>query len=423
MKLVKMSMVAALLVGASAYAIDNVKVNGKAQLNYQTVDSNMFTNEASAADIGLHLGVTADLSEGVSAGVSMTAVTTLGLENNLVGSTWSSARTTTTDGNANVGVSADDANYIDEAWIAGTAMDTTAKLGRQALDTPLAFTEEWGVDRNTFEAAVLINNSLEDTTFVAAWVGKSNGLADDLNRTTTNHAIANAGYMSTNGKFNTFAKDGAYVLGVINNSFKPVTAQAWYYSLPNMARAYWLQADFTEDGILAGAQYANVAQIAPSTTSSRDTNVYAVMAGYEMKDVATFKAAFSEVSEDGSLMVANIATNGAAPSSNAGVGQSKLYTEMWWNYGSVSAVGATSWSLTAETTVSDVDVVAGYVNCDINPIGTANDSAVDELYIVGTKSFGPLDASIAAIFAETTASASTATTESATLQAYLTYNF
>ena len=39
MKLAKMSMVAALLLGANAYAIDNVKVNGDAKLYYATDDS------------------------------------------------------------------------------------------------------------------------------------------------------------------------------------------------------------------------------------------------------------------------------------------------------------------------------------------------------------------------------------------------
>lgn len=423
-------MVAALLLGANAYAIDNVKVNGTAKAAYQTVDSNMFSNEASAADIALHLGLTADLSEGVSAGVSMTAVTTLGLENNLVGSTWSNAHSASTSTNSMFlgGNQVDDAAFVDEAWIAGTAFDTTAKVGRQALDTPLVFTENYGVDQNTFEAGVLINNSLEDTTLIAAWVGKSNGAADDQNGTINALGAANAGYVATDGRFSTFGNDGAYAYGVINNSFKPVTVQAWYYEYTNIADAYWLQADANMEGILAGVQYANLDQkSAVAWPQTQDSDMYAVMLGYEMKDVATVKVAYSKVDELGNLGFANLATN-----SNNYSGQSKMYTEMWWNYGNVSSPGAESWSITAETNVADVDVFVGYFNCDRNTPNTAaqtpNDLGVDELTLVGSKSFGPLDASVAAIFTETgrplnAATAVSTETESMALQLYLTYNF
>ena len=80
MKLAKMSLAAALLLGVNAYAIDNVKVNGDVKVYYGTVDSDksgaadIFDKDASFADTALHLGVTADLSEGVTSGLSFTAV-------------------------------------------------------------------------------------------------------------------------------------------------------------------------------------------------------------------------------------------------------------------------------------------------------------------------------------------------------------
>ena len=419
MKLAKMSVVAALLLGVNAYAIDNVKVNGDAKLYYSTTDyddgvagdaanggeDGLFAKGASAADVALHLGLTADLSEGVSAGVSMTAVSTLGLENNLVSNTWSSAHTATTNNGTNLGVQVNDEMWVDEAWLAGTAGKTTAKLGRQALDTPLAFTETWGIDTNTFEAVVLINQDVSDTTLVGAYVGKSNGTGGAV---TGGGGVGVAGYVNAGGAFDSFY-NGAYVFGAINNSWKPLTVQGWYYDLPTVATAYWLQADLDMEGILAGVQYTNI-----DLDSTDDDSAYAVMLGYAMKDVATFKVAYSSVDDKGTALggVSNIATT---------TNQSKLYTEMWWNYGNVGATGADSIAITAEGTAAGIDLLAGYYMADIDPaVGT--DTEVTEITVTASKSYGPLDTSVAIIVDEYDNEVG-ADEDATTLQVYLTYNF
>jgi hypothetical protein len=169
MKLVKMSLAAAVLLGASAFAIDNVKVSGDAKVFYstsETGDLDLFDKDASMADTALRLGVTGDLLKGVSFGVTGYAVSTLGLESNLVSNTW-------TTGHA-AGV--EDNSWVSELWLATTMGKTTAKVGRMELDTPLAFSEKWSVAANTFDAAVLINQDIPDTTLVGAWVGKGNGV-------------------------------------------------------------------------------------------------------------------------------------------------------------------------------------------------------------------------------------------------------
>ena len=465
MKLAKMSLAAALLLSASAYAIDNVKVNGDAKLYYGTQDSDaagapdMFDKDASYGDVALELGVTADLSEGVSAGATFNAVSTLGLENNLVSGTWSNAHSATTGTGASYasddlgGAQVDDASWFSEAWIAGTAGKTTAKVGRQALDTPLAFTETWGIDKNTFEAAVLLNQDIADTTLVAGYIGKSNGSANDAvvdlsvvdpdfigNGTINALGAGAAGYVAEGGKFNTFGKDGAYAFGVVNNSFKPVTAQAWYYDLESLAKAYWLQADLDMDGILAGAQYVNVD--VDSIANTKEDTAYGLMLGYAMKDVVTIKAAYSSVDDEGTIGVANTATGASTGLGRNGSGaQSKLYTEMFWSYGAVSTTGSDAYSLTAEGTVADVDLLLGAYYADIDPKSGNGISSlvpnvdaeleVTEIVVTASKSFGPLDATLALIHDKLDATATntitsataSATEKITTVQAYLTYNF
>ncbi|MFC2073647.1 hypothetical protein ACFLR3_00200 [Campylobacterota bacterium] len=389
----------------------------------------MFDKEESFADAAIHLGITADLTENVSAGVSVIGVSTLGLENNLVSGTYSNAHTATTGTGATFlgssftqplnlgGVSVDDELWVSEAWIAGTAFDTTLKAGRQAVDTPLAFTETWGIDKNTFEGAVLINQSIPDTTIVAAWLGKSNGSADDTAGVLNSIGGAAAGYVSEGGKFNTFAKDGAYAFGVINNSWKPLTAQAWAYDLQGLAKAYWVQADLDAEGVLAGFQYSRVDAVIDGYV---DSNTYAVMAGYAMKDVVTVKAAFSKVESTDSLALSIGAANTATTS-----GQSKLYTEMWWNYGFVTLNNTEAMSLTAEMTVEGVDLLAGLYQSNYND--DILDAKMTELTVAASKSFGPLDATVAYSYGDLDVSMDNDTAglrnKNHTLQVYLTYNF
>jgi len=396
MKLVKMSLVAGLLLGANLYAIDNVKVSGSVQVLYGTDDSiDLFDKDSSYADTAFHLGVTADFAEGVSGGIAATAVSSLGMENNIasVANVWSGAHTVEADGTIN------DALFIDEAWLSGTTGKTTGKMGRMPLDTPLAFTEAWGASTNNFEAAVVTNEDLPGTTLMAAWIGKSNGSGDQTSG-------AKGSMTGTDGKFNTFAESGSYVVGAINNSFEPVVAKAYYYSMTSFADAYWLQADLSMDGISAGAQYASI----DSVTSPDDSSAYAAMLGYDIKDVVSLSAAYSSVDDQGDTPISNVATRGQGAGS-----QTQLYTEVWWWYGTVADIGADTFTVAAETTVGDAyDLYLGYWNSQNDVSGFD----LDEIAFTVSKSYGSLDTSVAIIYDDFNDG-----TDLTTAQLYLTYNF
>lgn len=430
MKLTKLSLIAAMLIGSSAFAIENTKVSGDVKLFYGTMDSDagtyidadgvggtdstdFFDAEGAYGNAAVNLELTTDLTKGVSAGAKATYITTLGLENNLVENTWSNVHGITQNGAASFadslglgGLQLDDVIYIGRLWIAGSAFDTTLKVGRQALDTPLAFTETWGIDQNSFEAAVVLNQSIPDTTVIGAWVGKSNGSADDLKAITLNVVGGSqAGVTSMDGKFNTFSNRGVYVAGLVNNTIMPLTVQAWYYSLQGYAEAMWAQADLNMGGILAGAQMTNI----EANANGAEDKAYAFMLGYEMKDVATIKVAYSDVDEQGATGgVGNVATT---------TRQSKLYTELWWMYNVASATGAETVSVTAEATVAGIDLFAGYYSVD-NDVNAAGE--MDEIAITATKSFGPLDTTLAIINDDFDAVDGNDATH---LQVYLTYNF
>ena len=409
-----MSLVAALLVGSSAFAIENVKVSGDAKLYYSTTENNgnsAFSKEASAGQAAVSLSLGADLGAGVSTGVKATALSTLGLEGQLVNNVWEA-----TNGTA-------DSYIVNEAWLATTLGKTTAKIGRMELDTPLVFSEKWSIVANSFEAAVVINQDIPDTVLVGAYVGGTNSQA--VNNGPLSAPVAKAGggiggviqKTSNETTFDQFYS-GAYAIAAINNSFKPLVVQAWYFqattnekvSATNTLRgvkASWIQADLNMDGILAGVQYSGLTL--DTDAAKIDTSALAVMVGYAMKDTVTAKLSYSVIAKDHS-----------AGFNLAGTGQSKLYTEAWLNYGHITAADMSTVNLTVEA-----PAVAGMA--DLGLYVTAADQGntkakYTEIAITAGTTMGPLDAELAVIYAEVDDTAG-ATDKSETIQARLAYNF
>jgi hypothetical protein len=389
MKLVKMSLAAAVLLGASAFAIDNVKVSGDAKLYYITEDyygdGDLFDKETSAADTALRLSVTGDLTKGVSFGATGYAISTLGLENNLVSETITGAH--------DVGNGANDQAWMGELWVAATLGKTTTKLGRMELDTPLAFSEKWSIVPNTFDAAVLINTDLPDTTLVGAWVGKGNGINTGRGFLYgyDNSPAAGLDGMGAGAKFGTFADQGAYAAAIVNNSFKPLVVQAWYYNVINVADAYWLQADWDcqlVKGVKVGVQYAD---ISPKGGKSgileglHDSSAYAVQLAYSGVEKLNLAVAYSSVDEKGTLQIANVATD------NLRNAQSKLYTEAWWTYGVVGHAGSDTWKFAANYDAGFAKLGAQYTYVD----NSNWDEKMKEAALSASKSFGPLDVTLA----------------------------
>ncbi len=430
MKLVKMSLAAAVLLGASAFAIDNVKVSGDAKLFYSTdnmekavgtAKDGLFGQTNSVGDTALRIGATGDLTKNVSFGATLYAVSTLGLENNLVSQTWTGARTGVKD-NA----------WMGELWMAATAGKTTAKVGRMELDTPFAFSEKWSTVPNTFNAAVLINTDIPDTTVVGAWVGQGNGLNPVG---TENNNTVGWDYMGND--FTTFGSRGAYAAGVINNSFKPLVAQAWYYNVTDVADAYWLQADWDcqlVDGVKLGVQYANMDPKA-MLNAQKDSTAYAAKVAYSGVKDLTLTAAYSSADKDnGALRIANVGTANTmavkdyATANGKFAAQSKLYTEAWWNFGYVGQAGADAVMLSAAYDAGFAQLFAQFTDIDMKSATATTTTNVTEVTVTATKSYGPLDTTLAYI--STAADDQNTVLAGAnngkrydTVQAYLTFKF
>ncbi|MBN2896064.1 MAG: hypothetical protein JXK05_09275 [Campylobacterales bacterium] len=452
MKLVKMSLAAAMLMGVNAFALENVKISGNAQLVYHTQDialgalneesTDLFDKDSSAADAALHLNVSADLTPGISAGASYTAVSTLGLENNFVSSIWGGSHKPTAATGATFpagaegalgapGIKVENASWFDEAWLAATYSKTTAKLGRMQLDTPLAFSESWSVETNTFESIVALVQEIPDTTVVLAYIGNGNGnetfgqnesswvttdaatgLVTGATFKAVNHTVA--AIVNEEGKFTTYGVDGAYAAAVINNSFQPLTVQAWYYDVTRLAQAFWVQADLSMEGLSLGGQFTSLTLDESVLDSADSDTAFAVMAAYEMKDMLKAKVAYSVTSDND----AGKSLGAAGFNTATSTGASKLYTEAWWNYGYIVRNDTSAFNVTLEGNVNGMFDLAGYYTATTSD---ASDVDMNELTVVASKTFGPLDASL--VYIMTDADDQNDGDAYNIVQAYLTYNF
>jgi hypothetical protein len=417
MKFAKLSIAALVVVGfaSSAMAGDKSEITfnpfGSAKLYYETVatdapGSDLFAQSATSGaaanlkDGGasgqalLSLGATGKINSCFGYGVEGMAVDTLGLENNVV----SNVRM---GHGRNEGI-LDTQFWFPQAYVTYHPCDvgtnTTFKIGRQYLDTPLAFTEKWNIAPNSFDAAVVMNQDIINTTLVGAYVGKGNGEFVQV----------------TNGdNFKNYGLEGAYAVGAITSLLDgALPISVWGYDVVNVAQAFWGDAGYKlnlGDGINLdlGAQYgfmspdddANSLATALGAANPDDTSGFGVKIGTTMK-VADMNfglmAAYSSVDEDGVLALANTATvqntggNGISPT--LGGKKTKLYTAAIYGDGTHVAVpGSDAFKIKASTKLAGIGSLAvQYVNNDNSKNNALDMDEID--VILGTSLPGGLGA-------------------------------
>lgn len=209
----------------------------------------------------------------------------------ITGVTFQTSHIVTEDNNN--GVFKDDldasGSVLSELYIDYKLSNTSVKVGRQFIYTPLVSTAIDGkasesILKDSFEAYVLTNTDIPDTTIVAAYIDKYQAKA-------------------TVGDIGSFEqlKDGAYTFYAKNTSIKDLTLQAQYLKVNAIANNHdkedlYFQADYQLSGHTLSAQYlestnngkdgqffglkamgplgiSNLGYIVASSTSTKDGNV------------------------------------------------------------------------------------------------------------------------------------------------------
>jgi len=338
MNIAKLSLAAIIALGSSAYALEDIKVAGEAKLWYQTSDTgasgvSFFDKKSALGQAALMMTATGKVSSSTGFGIGATALDTLGLENNLVNGVPSGI-------GANAGHGADNLKtqwWVREAYITHKFGNTLAKIGRQELNTPLAFTEKWNIASNTFDAAVLINSDVPNTTLIGAYVGKGNG--------------SKVAVVALDGEFTNYVNSGAYAFAALNKSIENFPINLWYYNVDTVATAIWADTNTSVGMAKIGLQYGSMD---PKAAGSETTDAFGVKVSGKVNNIA-LSLAYTDVSE-GVLPVANTAT---------GFKKTKLYTATVFSDGTVAGMPDTSsFKIQAKTKVGSVKLIGQYGSYD-----------------------------------------------------------
>jgi len=204
--------------------------------------------------------------------------------------------------------------FVGQAYLNYSIANTAIKIGRQRLDTPLAGADDARMLPNLFEAVVLSNTDIENTTLIAAHVTKESvgtfgnvyGEAGALSL----QSGYGLGYkLGTSGEFATMGEialgEGTDTAGVTAvaaiYSDGGLKLQAWDYYAYDILNAIYLQADYKFDWLTASAQYINQTDTGDALAGEVDSNFVAIKLGTSYKNFSGYIAYSTTGSSDGSM--------------------------------------------------------------------------------------------------------------------------
>ena len=247
-------------VPAPVVETSNWEWGGTAKVYYQTMDhqnywfnstssakvvgpsESMFDRYSSAADAGIQLRVNnKDVIGGLGFGAELTGLSTLNLVNfGVVSASMQSAADGSVQGNPG-----DADNMLSSAWVSQAYLtygfgNTSFKLGRQELPkslSPFAFSEGWNIFKNTFEALLVVNTDLPDTTLVGAYVNRANGSLSYAGSIVAITAGTGANHGAGDlADWRNVGDNGTYMLTAQNKSIEGLTATGTFYYAPSFAK-------------------------------------------------------------------------------------------------------------------------------------------------------------------------------------------
>ena len=352
MKLVKLSLATILGLGAVsglsastlADALSSGKVSGKATVWYQTNDkADLFDQASSIGDAGLQLGYVTSDYNGLGFGVTGYALDSLNLHYDVVSGT----------PHGPLGVN-ETSSWLGEAYFTYKIDNTLVKVGRQNLDTPFAKSDGWAVHPNNFEAVVVINSDLPNTTLIGAFVNKE--------RTRTSSTFADF-----------YTDDGAWMVAAIYSGIKDTPIKLFAYDVVDVAQAVYTDVSTKVGDITIAGQYM---LMMPDASAADDTNAFGLKASTKISGIS-LTGAVSMV-DDGTLRVAN---------TGDGMTKTPIYTATITGDGDVSSATDTiGYKLSAGMSVAkDLSTTLSWGFYDhgedssATPVGVSDDSMAVEL--------------------------------------------
>jgi hypothetical protein len=346
--------ISALIGAVNAYADDSIsesikngKTNGELKIWYQTNDNDtgnnsLFGKENSIFDAGLSLGYTTGSYHGFSARINFFAVDDLSAYDNFAD-------------NSIHGVDhGKTASWLGEAFISYKKNNTLINIGRQNLKSPLVNSDDWAVFPNNFEAILLQNSDLPDTTVAVSYVTEERKLKSDT--------------------FEDISEDGGLMLGVTNKSIPNSILSGYYYHIGDRSDidALYLEATTKFRSVNLAGQYMF---FNPDGINTEKTNAFGFKISSKL-GIFHLSAAYSTVSE-GTLNAARLSDSGI---------KTPLYTTTSSGDGDIAgATDTDSYKFSLDLTpVDDLNITAnfGYYDHGSNSSASPNNESTSTELLV-----------------------------------------
>lgn len=305
MNKLRLSLVAALAVFSTANAsslseaFSNGKVSGELKSQFYQKESNnsktvnIWTN-------GLNLSYNTAEYKGLTAGITFQGAS--------VGSKDLDENPNAYNADQNVSGS-----VLSQAFIEYKMDNTKLKAGKQYLSTPLIASSGSRIFKESFEAAVLTNTDIKDTSISLMYVNKYQGRADGKEGAPSFEKLG----------------DGVFSIYATNKSIKNLSLVAQYVNAKNLlvnntkdVSLYYLNGEYDFNAFKLGAQYYGSDD---DGAANNDGNAYALKASTKLGDLS-LAAAYSEVSKDGGVDAWHL-----------GNGADYIYTWSWYEGSRYSA--------------------------------------------------------------------------------------
>ncbi len=186
----------------------------------------------------------------------------------VLGSTFQTSHVTSIDDKDSKTKSSMDAqgSVLSEAYLQYTYDNTTFKGGRQFVSTPLLAGSGSRLIKEAFEAYLVVNTDIPDTTIVAGLVTKYQQRTDYTTTApfTTTNTDANGGP----GEFMKIGTDGIRTIYIKNNSLSNLNVQFQYADAVDIASLLYVDAKYNFGPVYVASQYYNTNYDAAGTQDS-----------------------------------------------------------------------------------------------------------------------------------------------------------
>jgi len=178
---------------------------------------------------------------------------------------------------------------LGEAYLQYNTGNTMIKIGRQRLNTPLANDYYNRFLPNSFEALVIANSDIQDTTLLGAYVTKWKYKASDKFIGMT----SNLGF-----------DEDVIMLAAINKSIPNTKLQAYLYIVPDVLNALYLEAgnkklvQFDGGSVYGAVQYLSEQDAGDAQVGELDTYLAGVKLGVKFKNGFSIKGMYDIVGDD-----------------------------------------------------------------------------------------------------------------------------